>query len=176
MSLKFDLQFFGGGGGSTTQYRKRDPEPEELTNLRNNLYGKINQGLETYDPNKFKNISDEMLNVTRTGNIPSALTNNMNASVNNSLKSSMGSMLNDLAARGVLNSSITSSGINNLSQNAADAYNKNYLDAYNSVVNNYSNSLQGVQADLMPVMDMWKTWQTSYDNGEDYDTVIRQGK
>ena len=42
MKLRFDLQFFGGGGGgSATQYRKRDPEPQELQDLRLNLYNKI---------------------------------------------------------------------------------------------------------------------------------------
>jgi hypothetical protein len=90
-------------------------------------------------------ILQEMLGVTRTGNIPSALTDNMNASVNKELQSGMGSMLNSLGGRGVLNSSITGTGINGLAGNAADAYANNYLNAYNSVLGGYGSSLQGAQ-------------------------------
>lgn len=233
MSLKnkfnFDLQFFGSGGSETTTVRKRDPEPNELINLRNTLYNKIFPGLQSYDANAWKNaqgtvstalqqqnqllsqipnqinqnndVINEMLGVTRTGNIPSGLTQNMNASVNKELQSGMGSMLNGLANRGVVNSSIASQGINNLSQQAADAYNKNYLTAYNAVLNGYGNALQGNQANtqsllstinalgnipnqayegeyagIMPAFNMWKAWQNSYDNREDYDTIVQQGK
>lgn len=113
----------------------------------------------------------------------------------------MGNMLNGLANRGVVNSSITSQGVNNLSQAAADAYNRNYLNAFNSVINGYAQGLQGAQsnagtlmqgvnalgsipgqayegatAPLMPGFNMWKAWQNSYDNREDFDTVVKQGK
>lgn len=37
MNLKFDLQFFGGTKQNVQRIAKRDPEPEALTNLRNNL-------------------------------------------------------------------------------------------------------------------------------------------
>jgi len=56
MTSKFDIQFFGGGkGGSTssTQYRKRDPEEQELTDLRKGLYKAIMPNLESYDPSKW---------------------------------------------------------------------------------------------------------------------------
>lgn len=65
MRLKFDLQFFGGGGGgSATQYRKRDPEPQELQDLRLNLYNKILPGIQSFDPNswsKAQEISDNAM-------------------------------------------------------------------------------------------------------------------
>ena len=229
MKRKFDIQFFGGGGSSTTTVPKRNPEPDELVNLRNTLYKAVLPGVEAYDSSswqKAKQIADnaaqqqqqllgqfsgavdknsglldEMMNVVRSGTVPSALTDAANASVNKGLQSGMGSMLNNLAGRGVVNSSITSKGINGLAQNAADAMNTNYLNAFNSVLNGYAQGLQGAQnntssilggvnalgniptqayenanAQIMPAFNLWKAWQNSYDNREDYDTVVKQGK
>ena len=218
-----------GSGGSTTQYRSRDPEPQGLTNLRSKLLDTVMPGLESFSAdnwtnaqntanqaldmqkdlmsqlpgalNKSSGIADEIAQIARTGNIPSAVTNNLNASVNKELQSGMGSMLNNLASRGVVNSSITGQGINNLAQNAADAYNKNYLQAYNATINGLGTALQGNQANtgalmqgvaglgaipsqayeaagagITPAFNMWKAWQSSYDNRQDYDTVVQQGK
>ena len=227
MILKFDLQFFGSST-STDRVQKRDPMPEELNTLAKGLFDKIYPGLQNFNPNSFsqaQQISDkaiqqqetllnqlpstlsqnndilnEMLGVTRSGNIPSGLTKAMNASVNKELQGSMGNMLNGLAGRGVLNSSITGQGISRLGQQAADAFNKNYLTAYNSVLNGYGQALQGGQnnlasqlstintlgsipsqaqenayAGIMPAFNLWKTWQ-SLENSkpEMYDTVVTQ--
>jgi hypothetical protein len=49
-------------------------------------------------------------------------------------------MLNDMAARGIINSSITGQGIDNLSKNAAQAFNDSYLDTFNSVLSGYQNN------------------------------------
>ena len=230
MNSKFNLQFFGGVGSSTQTVRKRDPEPEALGDLRTALYNKIYPGLQSFNANNFAqaqntannalqqqnnllsqispllnnndNLLNEMLNVTRTGNIPTALTNNLNASVNKSLQGSMGNMLNSLAGRGVLNSSITGQGISRLGEQAADAFNKNYLTAYNTVINGYGNALQGSQnnlasllqslsavgnipsqsyenayAGLMPAFNFWKSWeQFQNSKPEEYDTIVQQGK
>ncbi|MBR1602717.1 MAG: hypothetical protein IJ667_04685 [Synergistaceae bacterium] len=229
MKARFDLQFFGGGGSSSSQYRKRDPEPQELIDLRNKLVGKISPMIDMFDINDWEKakdrannaleqqgqmiaqipeqnkrnqaLLDEMMGVVRTGNVPSALIDNANASVNKGLKTGMGSMLDSLGTRGVLNSSITSRGINDLSQRAADAMNTNYLNAYNSVLNGYAQGLQGTANEtnsllsvinalgnipsqqtsgatnmLMPGYNMWKDWQNMYYGHEDYDTVVKQGK
>ena len=218
-----------GSGGSTTQYRKRDDEPQNLINLRNNLYNAVMPGLQSFSAdnwnnaqntanqalsmqknllsqipdtlNQNSNIANEIAQIARTGNIPSTVTNNLNASVNKELQSGMGTMLNNLASRGVVNSSITGQALNNLSQQAADAYNKNYLSAYNSTISGLGTALQGQQANtgalmqgiaglgtipsqayeaagagLTPAFNLWKAWQSSYDGKEDYDTVVQQGK
>lgn len=228
MKLRFDLQFFGSGKTSSQRVQKRDPQPEELNTLAQGLYSKIYPGLQSFNPSSFSqanNIADEalsqqssllsqlpatmsqnndilneMLGVTRTGNLPAVLTDNMNASVNKELQGSMGNMLNSLSGRGVLNSSITGQGISRLGQQAADAYNKNYLTAYNSVLNGYGQALQGNQgninsqisalsalgsipsqaqenayAGIMPAFNFWKTWQTlENQKPEMYDTVVTQ--
>lgn len=218
-----------GSGGSSYQVRTRDPEPEYLKNIRSKLIDTVMPGLQSFSADNWTNaqntanqalgqqkalmsqlpgalnqsngIANEIAQVARTGNIPSAVTNNLNASVNQGLKSSMGSMLNNLASRGVVNSSITGQGINNLSQNAADAYNRNYLQAYNSTINGLGTALQGQQANtgalmqgiaglgalpgqayeaagggITPAFNLWRALQNSYDTRTDYDTIVQQGK
>lgn len=218
-----------GSGGSSYQVRTRDPEPEYLKNIRSKLIDTVMPGLQSFSAENWTNaqntanqalsqqkalmsqlpgalnqsngIANEIAQVARTGNIPSTVTNNLNASVNQGLKSSMGSMLNNLASRGVVNSSITGQGINNLSQNAADAYNRNYLQAYNSTINGLGTALQGQQANtgalmqgiaglgalpgqayeaagagITPAFNLWRALQNSYDTRTDYDTVVQQGK
>lgn len=218
-----------GSGGSSYQVRTRDPEPEYLTNIRSKLYDAVMPGLQSFSAdnwtnaqntankalnqqsqlleqlpealNKSSGIADEIAQIARTGNIPSAVTNNLNASVNKELQSGMGSILNNLAGRGVVNSSITGQAINNLSQQAADAYNRNYLQAYNATINGLGAAMQGQQANtgalmqgvaslgaipgqaqeaagagITPAFNLWKAMQNSYDTRTDYDTVVQQGK
>ena len=228
--MKFDLQFFGGTKTSTQRIPKRDPEPEGLTNLRNNLSDIFSNSLEGFDRDSWGKaqgiannaldqttalmgqltgengqlarnnaLVDEIANIARTGTLPSTLTDAMNASVNQGLQSSMGSMLNGLANRGVLNSSVTTAGTNQLSQAAADAYNKNYLTAYQSVLSGMGSALQGQQnntratlsalgalgsipsqayetvgAGLTPAYNFWKDWQNFYQSDDPYDTIVTQ--
>ena len=227
MNFKINLQFFGGTKTSTQRIPKRDPEPQELTNLRMGLYNKIYPGLEGFDAgswdtaknisnnaqnqqnslinrlsgsyNQSNNLLQELANITKTGNIPTGVSDRLNESVNKGLQSSIGSMLNGLAGRGVLNSSVTSQGVNNLSQAAADAYNQNYLSAYQSTIsglgsalsgslNNTASTLSGINAlgtvpgqayegaaaQLMPAFNLWKTWQNFYQSDDPYDTIVTQ--
>ncbi len=216
-----------GSKTSTQKIPIRNPEPEGLTNLRNGLLDSIYPSLQSFDADSWKqaqetannamnlqssllsqlptsyenttNLTNEMMDVARTGNIPSALTDNMNASVNSGLQNSMGNMLNGLANRGVLNSSVTTAGTNQLSNAAAKAYSDNYLNAYNSVLsgmgqgvnaaqNNTNSLLSGIQsagqipsqayeaayAGITPAYNLWKDWQSSYDNRQDFDTIVTQ--
>ena len=229
MNSRFNLQFFGSGG-STQQVQKREAQPAELNTLAKGLYEKLYPGLQNFDASnltqaqnianqaqqqqsqflsqiptsmtKSNDILNKIINVTETGEIPTGLASNLNAIVNKELKNGMGSMLTDLSGRGVLNSSITGQGISRLGEQAADAYNKNYLTAYNSVINGYNSALNGAQnntsqlistmdalgnlpsqsfenayAGLTPIFNFWKTWQ-SLENSkpETYDTVVKQGK
>lgn len=217
----------GSGGYSEHQVFKRNPEPEYLTNIRTELYNKIMPGLEGYNTedwntarqtasnalkqqsqllsqlpdalNKNSAIANEIAEIARTGNIPTGVQDKLNASVNQELQSGMGSLLNNLAGRGVVNSSIMSQGVNNLSKQAADAYNRNYITAYQTALSGLGSAMQGQQANtnallsgvnslgsipsqayegaaaqLMPAFNLWKAMQSSYDNREDYDTVVTQ--
>lgn len=86
---------------------------------------------------------------TERGSIPDEMRRNLMATVNSELNQNTGSALNDLASRGVMNSSVANRSINNLSNAAADAYAKNYLDAYNAVLGGYgqTNNTLASQAD-----------------------------
>ena len=86
---------------------------------------------------------------TETGSIPDEMRRNLMATVNSELNQNTGSTLNDLASRGVMNSSVANRSINNLSNAAADAYAKNYLNAYNAVLGGYgqTNNTLASQAD-----------------------------
>ena len=143
----------GSGGYSEHQVATKGPESEELKNIRTELYDKIMPGLQNFDPNDWNTarntantalqqqtqllskipetltqnagIANEIATLARTGNLPSGLAENLNTSVNQELKSGMGTMLNNLANRGIVNSSTMTQGVNNLSQQAADAYTRN---------------------------------------------------
>lgn len=209
-------------------YPRRDPPPQELEDLRNLLYGKTRDSLGAYNPNDWNaarqtaqnainqqnsllgsiptalgqnnGIAAEIAQMARTGNIPSGVQNRLNQSVNQGLQNSMGTMLNNYANKGVINSSIASQGINNLSQEAADAYNRNYLSAYQAALSGLGAAMQGGQANaqntlaavnalgqipsqayegagasLTPAYNMWKTWQTLYDMRTDYDYAVEGG-
>jgi hypothetical protein len=75
--------------------------------------------------------------VANTGQIPEAIANALRAETDRGLKGSIGSSLASLASRGVLNSSVTNKGMADMSQAAGDAYNRNYLDAFNTVLSGY---------------------------------------
>ena len=162
--------------------------------LQSNLLGQLSGDNNPFTQNR--NLVNEIADIARTGNIPSTLSNAMNASVNQNLQSSMGTMLNNLGKRGVLNSSVTNAGMNQLSQAAADAYNRNYMTAYQTVLSGLGQSLQGGQNNLTSLLSAlgtignvpkqayenvgaqlqtpytwYKDWQTFYQNDDPYETV-----
>lgn len=217
----------GSGGTETQRVSKRDPEPEYLTNIRTELFDKIMPGLQNFSAddwsraretansaleqqaqlisqipttlNQTSSIANEIAELARTGNIPTALADNLNASVNQGLKSGMGTMLNSLANRGVVNSSTMAQGVDNLSRQAADAYTRNYLSAYQSALGGLETAMNGQQkntnaittgiyalgkipsqaykgagAGLTTGYNFWKELQKSYDTREDFDTIVTQ--
>lgn len=242
---KLLLTFFKGGS-STEQVRKRDPEPQELIDLRNQInlmlsplmggakpegwddtdfgrgYNETGKRKDTvlgyYDETSkalrdkaiggvkdFDYLSDTMRDVSTTGVIPEAITDSMNYSIMRALDKSMGENLNSMGNRGVINSSVMNRSVNALSDSAADAYSKNYLTAYDTVLGGlgqtiaankgvYDSEMQGLntatntfldaptklwsgfQQQFNPAYTFWKDWQGSYDGREDYDTVVHQGK
>ncbi len=212
---------------SITPLRKRDPEPAGLTALRDTILGKVNDGLNSFDPSAWQRamnmtnqaqaqqsnlmgqlpnylqttsgLAGEMADMARTGNIHSTLADNLNASVSKGLQSSLGNLLTSLGKRGVLNSSLTTAGTNQLAQTAADAFARNYLSAYQSALSGMGSALSGAQsntgaalqainalgtvptqayegagAGITPAFNLWKAWQGSYDGREDYDYIYEQ--
>jgi hypothetical protein len=148
-----------------------------------------------------QSLFDDYVNTLRSGEVPQNLMDQTTASVNRGLQAGMGTMLNNYSNRGVLNSSITSQGINNFSKVGANAIQDNYMNIWNSALTGYQNGMnagnQNLQsrlgavsaaqqqgksafedaaAPLTTAYNFWKEAQASFDRREDYDTVVEQGK
>ena len=77
-------------------------------------------------------------NLLSTGNIPAPLLEAMRGNIKTGLDQSMGAGLNDWASRGVINSSVATQGLNNMSNAAGDALQRGYMDAFNSILDGYN--------------------------------------
>jgi hypothetical protein len=147
----FDLQFFGGGGSSTEQVRKRDPEPQELIDLRNRINEGIKPSMDYFEgkldydtaPEHLKNaiglyegatqgMTDTLGNISKAwerynlalddlrnlmiNGVPLQFQANMYDSINRNANEAMGTILANNAAKGIINSSVSTAGQNNINR------------------------------------------------------------
>ena len=77
------------------------------------------------------------------GILPSAYQQNMENAIRSGVNNTMGSTLNNLGARGILNSSVTNTAMNDISKNAADTMAQQYQSNIGTL-----NGLYGQQASL----------------------------
>lgn len=188
----------GKGSSSTYTVRKRDPDSAQITALQNTLYqqftpmaGQLGADYQAAKDNasKYQQKYDEayggLQNLTETGALPSGLTDEMNGYISHEMNRSLGTAMAQNAGKGVLNSSVTNRAINDIGTATADAFAKNYMDAYNAVSGNYgalmdsSQAAQGQMYDNLsaqygPMMEFLSLMRQSEDL-EDYDTVVEQG-
>ena len=75
----------------------------------------------------------DSLSGLQNGTIPTAYQNAMQDAISSALKATVGSTVNSLGQRGVLNSSVTSSALNDIEKNAADSVAQNYLNNINTL-------------------------------------------
>ena len=177
---------------------KRDPDSENITALQNSLYqqfipmaGQLGADYQAAreNANKYQQQYDDayagLQNITETGALPSGLTDVMNGYISREMNRSLGTAMAQNAGKGVLNSSVTNRAINDISTATADAYAKNFMDAYNAVSGNYNTMMNNSQAaqgqmydnlasQYTPLMEFYNTVRQSEDL-EDYDTVVEQG-
>lgn len=150
----FDLQMFKGKGGSTTTYQM-SPEERQLLVKQMGYLDKIypnmiqlnqragdilwNSFADTqYDfdaanktaQQQISNAQQGLGNLTQ-GQLPQAYTDNMTAAVQSGVQNSVGNLLNNMGNRGVINSSVTNQGMNDISQNVA-----------NTMANQFNNNIQ----------------------------------
>lgn len=69
------------------------------------------------------------------GNLPPAYQQNMEKSISSALNNTMGKTISNLGNRGILNSSVTSSALNDIEKNAADSVAQQYQNNINQVEN-----------------------------------------
>jgi len=102
------------------------------------------------------------------GNLPTAYTDNISNVVTRQVNNSMGSLLQDLGSSGVLNSSVTSQGIQGINQaaanTAADMYNQDISqlsDIYGNLSNmsgtNITLGAAAQEAAQQPAINLWNT-------------------
>ena len=188
----------GKGSTNYTTVRKRDPDSQQISALQNTLYqqftpmaGQLGADYQAAkdNANKYQSQYDQaysgLQNLTETGNLPSGLTDAMNGYITRSMNESLGTAMAQNAGKGVLNSSVTNRAISEIGTNTADAFAKNYLDAYNAASGNYGTLMSNAQAaqgqmydnlasQYGPLMEFYNTVRQSEDL-EDYDTVVEQG-
>lgn len=187
----------GSSSSHSEQYRKRDPDSQQITDLQNNLYSQntpmVNQiGSDTATGNAnyskygtyMDNAYNGLNNLTTTGELPSAMTSAINQYITRNMDKSLGTAMSKAAGTGRLNSSVTGKAINEIATNTADAYAQNYLNAYNAASSNYNNLINDASNAQSKVwsdfndkyaepLDFYKIARNSEDQ-EDYDTVVYQ--
>jgi hypothetical protein len=79
-------------------------------------------------------------NLLDTGEIPKPLMDAMLASMTSGVNQSVGANINNLASRGVINSSVTNRGLADASRAVSDSMNANYLNAFNTILGGYNDT------------------------------------
>jgi hypothetical protein len=91
------------------------------------------------------NSANSKLSSLANGNLPTAYQQNMENAIATALRNTMGNTINNLGQRGVINSSVTNSAMNDISKNAADTvaqqYQQNINQAGNLTQQQYQNTL-----------------------------------
>lgn len=150
----FNLQMFKGKGGSTTTYQM-SPEERQLLVKQMGYLDKIypnmiqlnqragdilwNSFADTqYDFNTAnKNAQQQISNAQQglgnlaQGQLPQEYINNKTAAVQSGVQNSVGNLLNNMGNKGIVNSSVTTQGMNDISQNVA-----------NTMANQFNNDIQ----------------------------------
>lgn len=147
----FDLQMFKGKGSSTTTYQM-SPEERALLVKQMGYLDKIYPNMiklnnragdilwdsfadTQYDFNNANQKAQQQINSAQQGlgqltqgGLPQAYTNNMTQAVQSGVQNSLGTLLNNAGNSGVINSTITQQGINDISKNVADTMANKFTD------------------------------------------------
>lgn len=112
----------------------------DYNTLNNQAQQRINDAMTAYynlvgRNDNAVNKANETLASLQEGHLPTGYQNAMENSIATALKNTMGQSLNGLAQRGVLNSSVTNTALNDLSKNAADTVAQQYQSNINTVGN-----------------------------------------
>lgn len=147
----FDLQMFKGKGSSTTTYQM-SPEERALLVKQMGYLDKIYPNMiklnnragdilwdsfadTQYDFNNANQKAQQQINSAQQGlgqltqgGLPQVYTNNMTQAVQSGVQNSLGTLLNNAGNSGVVNSTITQQGINDISKNVADTMANKFTD------------------------------------------------
>jgi preprotein translocase subunit YajC len=155
------VRFKGGSSQTTTQTRTIPAQTSteawlqnqaadyagNTMNTANGLFGTINS-LAGNAGNVYNNYNNTANSINSgysnlvNGNLPSSYATARQQALNSDLTGTVGSALNNLGSRGILNSSVTTGALDNISKNASDTLAKNY----SSDLNNYAGLLGNASA------------------------------
>ncbi len=193
MYYYIDLQLFKGkGGSSVTNVQAYQPTEYELQlqktqsdlankyapnaswlndtakNLLQNSLGAVQVdygGLNNAAQNQI-NQAQQANQALANGQLPQEVMNNITQNVTNMAQSSIGNLMNNLANSGVINSSVASTGLNDISKNVANTISQqqqSYMNTLNGINNNnINNATAGItaaagaqEAAQQPALNLW---------------------
>lgn len=187
--MYFDFQMFKGNVSSTTTYQMSPEERALLTkqmgyldeiypnmiklntsagNLLWDSFGDVQADFSSLNKDAQDQISQAQKGVSGliNGELPQAYQDNMAASVQSGVQNSVGNMINGLGSRGILNSSVTQKGLNDIDKNVSDTMAQQYSNNINTLSGLYgqqaSNATQGLtttaaaqEAAQQPALNLW---------------------
>lgn len=187
--VHFDFQMFKGNVSSTTTYQMSPEERQLLTkqmgyldeiypsmialnesagNLLWDSFGDVQADYSSLNKQAQEQIAQAQQGVSNliNGELPQAYQDNMAASVQSGVQNSVGNMINGLGGRGVLNSSVTQKGMNDIEKNVSDTmaqqYNNNIATLSGLYGQQVSNATQPLtttaaaqEAAQQPALNLW---------------------
>lgn len=125
----------------------------DFNGLNNAAQSQINQAQQGY-------------NNLAQGKLPAAYLQNMQDAIQSGVQNSYGKLLNQAASNGVLNSSVTSQGLNDISKNVANTMAQNYNNNISQLSNIYGNQINSAtsgittaaaaqEAAQQPALNLW---------------------
>ncbi len=169
------LAHFKGGGSTTVQNTTTytaSPEERELQALQANYAREISPnslwlndtarnilensiGAVQVDFNKMNNTAQNQISNAQKGYsqlsqglLPSAYVQNMSDAIKSSVQDAYGNLLNKSAQNGVINSSVATKGMNDISKNVSDTMAKSYLNNVQTLQGLYGNQIDSATAPI----------------------------
>lgn len=142
--LGMDRALVGARGSLDTSNRFLEGA-KNSSNMATGSFGQMSAPLQQMSGalGKMGVVSGELADLGRTGELPASVMRNWTQGTKRSLDQSIGSALNDLAGRGIVNSSVTSRTTGRLAGDAADAASRNYLEGISTIGNTLGGAISG---------------------------------
>lgn len=191
--MKFDLQLFKGGGSTTVnnsstyqpsayelQLQKAQADyanaiaPNSLwlndtaRKILQNSLGAVQVDFNGLNQNAQKQINNANagINGLENGQLPQGYLDNMTNAIKSGVTNSYGTLLNNSAQNGVLNSSVTTQGMNDISKNVSDTMARSFNDNINTLAGMYNNQINNAasgittaaaaqEAAQQPALNLW---------------------
>ena len=122
----------------------------DYNNLNNNAQNQINaantnqSGIVPYLQSGIENINSRRADLAN-GVLPTNYTDNMSDAIRSGVNNTVGTAINSLGSRGVLNSSVTNRAMNDIENNVADTM----AQSYNNNINTLSGIYNNASSDLL---------------------------